>query len=264
MNQVMGGTEPEISRKFGGDFRGELLTVNLRTEADSECLRKIIEERVEEMVREGIAMKACAKEAFRPGQPVPVERVTACFSRIEFSQNASRGLHILTHYLRFCANVARIKPERATRVAVTVRNTGLIVPPSSGGAAYELSAIASQLRDWAGDSAIAEQHCTTFLLTENLNDLHPLVSNNPQTSRIAVPLPEHAQFLPDLLTPGAAEALSVKLYRALRTGAAGPAEALAATLRDYQPPVSPAIIEAQIALAVAETTDLSFVPERFR
>jgi len=34
MNRVMGGTEPEISRKFGGDFRGELLTVNLRTEAD--------------------------------------------------------------------------------------------------------------------------------------------------------------------------------------------------------------------------------------
>lgn len=72
------------------------------------------------------------------------------------------------------------------------------------------------------------------------------------------------QQIPDLLTPGAAEALSVKLYRALKTGAAGPAEALAATLRDYQPPVSPAIIAAQIALAVAETTDLNFVPERFR
>jgi len=115
-----------------------------------------------------------------------------------FPKTPREAIHILTHYLRFCANVARIKPERSTRVAVIVRNTGLIVPPSSGGAAYELSAIASQLRDWAGDSAIAEQHCTTFLLTENLNDLHPLVSNNPQTSRIAVPLPEHAQLLPAL------------------------------------------------------------------
>jgi hypothetical protein len=78
-------------------------------------------------------------------------------------------------------------------------------------------------------------------------------------------LPENFRAqIPDLLTPGAAEALSVKLYRALKTGAADPNAALTAALRDYQPPVSHAIIEAQIALAVAETTDLSFVPERFR
>ena len=115
-----------------------------------------------------------------------------------FPKTPREAIHILTHYLRFCANVARIKPERATRVAVIVKNTGLIVPPSMGGAAYELSAIASQLRDWAGDSAIAEQHCTTFLLTENLNDLHPLVSNNPQASRITVPLPEQSELLPAL------------------------------------------------------------------
>lgn len=103
---------------------------------------------------------------------------------------------VLTHYLRFCANVARLKPERATRVAVIVKNAGLIVPPSTGGANYELSAIASQLRDWATDSAIAEQHCSTFLLTENLNDLHPLVARNPQASCIAVPLPQAPELLP--------------------------------------------------------------------
>ena len=112
-----------------------------------------------------------------------------------FPKTPREAIHILTHYLRFCANLARVKPASATRVAVVVRNTGLIVPPSAGGAAYELSAIASQLRDWAGDSAIAEQHCTSFLLTENLNDLHPLVSQNPQAARIAIPLPEQAELL---------------------------------------------------------------------
>ena len=40
--------------------------------------------------------------------------------------------------------------------------------------------------------------------------------------------------------------------------------ALAAALRDYQPPVPLTVIHDQIALAVAEATDLSFVPERFR
>lgn len=105
---------------------------------------------------------------------------------------------VLTHYLRFCANIARIKPDKATRVAVIVRNAGLITPPSNGGANYELSAIASQLRDWAADTTIVEQHCATFLLTENLNDLHPLVARNPQASCIAIPLPREAELVPAL------------------------------------------------------------------
>ena len=108
------------------------------------------------------------------------------------------AIHVLTHYLRFCANVARLKPERSTRVAIIVRNAGLIVPPSPGGANYELSAIASQLRDWATDPAIAGHHCATFLLTENLNDLHPLVAQNPQTSRLMLPLPGQTELLPAL------------------------------------------------------------------
>ena len=103
---------------------------------------------------------------------------------------------VLTHYRRFCANIARIKPERATRVAVIIKNAGLIVPPSNGGANYELSAIASQFRDWAADPAIAEQHCSTFLITENLNDLHPLVARNPRAACISVPLPQQAELLP--------------------------------------------------------------------
>ena len=56
----------------------------------------------------------------------------------------------------------------------------------------------------------------------------------------------------------------MKIYRTLKTGAATPEAALEAALRDYQAPVPPAVIHAQIDLAVAEATDLSFVPARFR
>ena len=108
------------------------------------------------------------------------------------------AIQVLTVYLRFCANIARLKPDKATRVAVIVKNADLIVPPSTGGANYELSAIASQLREWAADPTIADQHCATFLLTENLNDLHPLVARNPQTACIAVPLPGQTELEPAL------------------------------------------------------------------
>jgi hypothetical protein len=108
------------------------------------------------------------------------------------------AIQVLTVYLRFCANLARLKPANATRVAVIVKNAGLIVPPSTAGANYELSAIASQLREWAADPTITSQHCASFLLTENLNDLHPLVARNPQTACIVVPLPQQAELLPVL------------------------------------------------------------------
>lgn len=76
INQVMGGTSPEISRSFGGDFRHGRLTVNLRAEGAPERLREIVENCVREMAEDGVVFELRGMEAFRPGQPVPVERVT--------------------------------------------------------------------------------------------------------------------------------------------------------------------------------------------
>ncbi len=104
------------------------------------------------------------------------------------------AMHVLTHYLRFCANLSRLKPERTIRAAIIVRAADLIAPPSPGGANYELSGIAWQLREWAADPAIAQQHCATFLLVENLNDLHPLVGGNPLAARLEVPLLRAAEL----------------------------------------------------------------------
>jgi hypothetical protein len=70
--------------------------------------------------------------------------------------------------------------------------------------------------------------------------------------------------LPNLLTPGAAEALVVKAYRVARTENASGATALARALHDYQNPVPADILEKQMRLAVREATDLSFVPEALR
>jgi hypothetical protein len=142
------------------------------------------------------------------------------------------AVHVLTYYLRYCANVARLKPERRTRVAIIVRHAGLIAPPSPGGANYELSAIASQLRDWSSDGAIADQHCATFLLVESLAELHPLVSQCPQTARINLPLPLAADILPAL------EHLALiypKSLKAFDSNLAEPAAALAgATLHSIE------------------------------
>src|SRR5262249_61849054 len=70
--------------------------------------------------------------------------------------------------------------------------------------------------------------------------------------------------LPKLLTPGAAETLVTKVYRLARTTRMHPVEALKSCLRDYQHPISFSVLEAQIKLAVSESTDLDFIPPAFR
>ena len=67
-----------------------------------------------------------------------------------------------------------------------------------------------------------------------------------------------------VLTPGAAEALSVKVYRRVRTANESAAIALAACLDGYQPPVAPEILEFQMRIAIREATDMQFVPESLR
>jgi hypothetical protein len=70
--------------------------------------------------------------------------------------------------------------------------------------------------------------------------------------------------MPLLLTPGAAEALSVKVYRFVRTENKSPLDALQSALIDYQNPVPLETLQAQISIAVREASDLEFVPQQFR
>jgi hypothetical protein len=70
--------------------------------------------------------------------------------------------------------------------------------------------------------------------------------------------------LPLLLTPGAAEAFAVKLYRVVRTQNRALFEALKEALVDYQNPVPLETLRLQIDLAVREASDLEFVPAQFR
>ncbi len=157
---------------------------------------------LDEFLRERLLASFEVIISYDLGNGIRVEKGGDRFAEWPIGKEAIRpkapreSIHVLTHYLRFCANISQLKPQHSTRVAVIVKDAGLIVPPSAGGANYELSAIASHFREWAADPAIARHHCATFLLTENLNDLHPLVSQNPQAAPITLPLPRKEDLEP--------------------------------------------------------------------
>jgi len=98
------------------------------------------------------------------------------------------AVEILTHYFRYCGNLRRLKGLRL-QIGCIVKAAHLAIPAFPGGLSYDLNAIALLIREWTAESLLSEHPLVTFLITENLNDLHPLLVNNPRASHIKLPLP---------------------------------------------------------------------------
>ncbi|MBA3708536.1 MAG: ATP-binding protein [Planctomycetes bacterium] len=105
------------------------------------------------------------------------------------------AVEALTQYFRYCANLATLGSARL-QVGCIIRGADLVVPASMGSSSYETSALASQIRDWAADTG---HSLVSFLITDNLTDLHPLIVNNPRAAQVKVPLPS-AEDLTKALT----------------------------------------------------------------
>lgn len=98
------------------------------------------------------------------------------------------AIETLTHYFRYTANLARLNREHV-QVGCVLRSADLLAPALQGGFDYDLNALASLIRDWSSETLLAGHSLVTFLVSENLNDLHPLIVNNPRAARIKIALP---------------------------------------------------------------------------
>jgi ATPase family associated with various cellular activities (AAA) len=99
----------------------------------------------------------------------------------------------LTHYFRYCANLARVSQD-ALQVGCFIKTADLLAPRLEGGLDYDLNALSTLVRDWASDSLLTSHALATFLITENLNDLHSLIVNNPRVARIKISLPSSQEL----------------------------------------------------------------------
>ncbi|MBN6148842.1 AAA family ATPase [Xanthomonas sp. AmX2] len=101
------------------------------------------------------------------------------------------AVQLVTRYLRYHANLLALGGAEPLHVACVVRGAEQIVPAARQGE-FEIAGLASLLRDWAGEPPFTELSFASFLIADNLNDLHPHLANGARTARIRVPLPEPA------------------------------------------------------------------------
>ena len=135
------------------------------------------------------------------GNGIRVEKGPETFSKWPHFQESQKdwkaprvAVETLTRYFRFCANLTRVN-QPTVQVGCIIKNADLLVPALQGGLDYDLNALASLIRDWSNDSLLAGHALATFLLTENLNDLHPLIVNNPRVAQVKIDLPASTELL---------------------------------------------------------------------
>lgn len=98
------------------------------------------------------------------------------------------AVETLTRYFRYCSNLTRMG-KAPLQIGCWIRSAHLVAPAAQGTTNYDLNALALLMRDWASDPLLAGQPLVTCLIAENLNDLHPLLANNPRAAAIKISLP---------------------------------------------------------------------------
>lgn len=101
------------------------------------------------------------------------------------------AVEVVSRYLRYRANLRALGRGDDLHVACIVRGADQILPASRQGG-FEVASLASLVRDWASEPPYSELAFASFLIADNLNDLHPQVASNPRVARIRVPLPDVA------------------------------------------------------------------------
>ncbi|OHC28273.1 MAG: hypothetical protein A3J71_10065 [Pseudomonadales bacterium RIFCSPHIGHO2_02_FULL_60_43] len=103
------------------------------------------------------------------------------------------AVELISCYLRYRANLRALGRGDSEHVAVILRGAELVLPASLQGD-FATASLASLVRDWAAEPPFCDMAFASLLLADNLNDLHPLVANNPRIDRVQVPLPDAASL----------------------------------------------------------------------
>jgi hypothetical protein len=98
------------------------------------------------------------------------------------------ALQYISRYLRYLGNLRALGRELKENVAVIVRGIDHLVP--ADGAGFEHGSLTSVLRDWSSEAPFSDLPFTSILISDNLNDLEPLVAYDTHSARVRVPLPD--------------------------------------------------------------------------
>lgn len=117
----------------------------------------------------------------------------------------TQAIGYLDHLLRYFVNLRNIESTdgdslagKNHNIAVIIKSAELVFPISKQTRDYQLSSMASVVRNWSRETYFMEQHMAVFLVSENLNDLNHLLANNGLACRIPIKMPSVSELTTSL------------------------------------------------------------------
>jgi hypothetical protein len=133
--------------------------------------------------------------SYDAGNGVRVERGAEAFSSWpgaretpEWPRAPRAAVEFLTRYFRYASNLARLG-QPPLQIGFYMKAAHLVAPAVPGALNYDLNALTLLIRDWSTDEALCQHSLVTWLISDNLNDLHPILVNNPRAASVEIPLP---------------------------------------------------------------------------
>jgi len=140
--------------------------------------------------------------SYELGAGLRIESGEAFFKQLRFAdelpKDPAQAIGYLDKFLRFCVNLRRLAPGspeasvlagRNHHIAVIIKSAELIFPVAKQVRDYQLNSMASVVRAWSHESFFLEQNLAVLLLTEHLNDLNHLLSQNQRSAHVEIPMP---------------------------------------------------------------------------
>jgi hypothetical protein len=102
------------------------------------------------------------------------------------------AIRFVSRYARYLGNLNTLGRSDNLQVAVILRGADQILPADGNG--FEHGSLTSLVREWGSGAPFTQIPFASLLISDNLNDLEPLIAYAPQASRVRVPLPSISEL----------------------------------------------------------------------
>ena len=149
-----------------------------------------------ELIGQSIVPRYNVVLSYDIGNGLRVERGAELFTK--WNERASAGgsrarnaIELITLFLRYAANLGAIGgTNQRIKAAVILKDAQLF----TSGSDPDTNALAFLIREWSREPQLTRHDIVSFILAENISDLHPLLRQNSQAAQVHVPLPAPAEI----------------------------------------------------------------------
>ena len=102
------------------------------------------------------------------------------------------AIRFVSRYARYLANLSALGRNDSTQVAVIIRGADQLLPADGSG--LEHGSLTSLVREWGSNTPFTQLPFASLLISDNLNDLEPLIVFAPQGKLVRIPLPSVSEL----------------------------------------------------------------------